>query len=149
MDTVVKNDDPNVQRPTGFDLVNLTQKVRFMPNSIWDFNLGLHYSNTSDYARYDRLTRTRNDQLRSAEWYYGPQLWFMGNLQIDKKGNGDFYDEAKLTAAIQYFEESRNDRDFGNPILFTKQEQVNVYSFDLDFTKKIVGQSLISSIRVN
>ena len=89
VDTVVENDDPNVQTPTGFDMINLTQKVRYMPNSIWDFNLGLHYSATSDYARYDRLTRTRNGQLRSAEWYYGPQLWFMGNLQIDKKGNGE------------------------------------------------------------
>jgi len=142
VDTVVENDDPNVQTPTGFDMINLTQKVRYMPNSIWDFNLGLHYSATSDYARYDRLTRTRNGQLRSAEWYYGPQLWFMGNLQIDKKGNGDFYDDAKLTAAIQYFEESRNDRDFGDSILFTTQEQVNAYSLALDFTKKMGSNQL-------
>ncbi|MFD2824912.1 TonB-dependent receptor domain-containing protein [Leeuwenhoekiella polynyae] len=146
IDTVVENDDPNVQIPTGFDLVNLTQKVRFMPNNIWDFNLGLHYSTTSDYARYDRLTRKLGDQLRSAEWYYGPQLWFMGNLQIDKKGNGDFYDDAKLTVAIQYFEESRNDRDFGDPILFTTQEQVNAYSLDLDFTKKLNDNRLFYGV---
>ncbi|WP_073096086.1 TonB-dependent receptor [Leeuwenhoekiella marinoflava] len=146
VDAIVENENPRVQTPTGFDLINLTQKVRFMPNNIWDFNLGLHYSTTSDYARYDRLTRKRNDQLRSAAWYYGPQTWFMGNLQIDKKGNGDFYDEAKLTAAIQYFEESRNDRDFGDPILFTSQEQVNAYSFDLDFTKKLGDNRLFYGV---
>ena len=61
----------------------------------------------------------------------------MGNFQIDKKGNGDFYDEAKLNAAIQYFEESRNDRDFGKTDLFTTQEQVNAYSLSADFTKKL------------
>lgn len=137
VDEVVENDNPQVQTPTGFDLLNLTQKVRFMPNAVWDFNLGLHYSTTSDYARYDRLTRKRNDQLRAAEWYYGPQTWFMGNFQVDKKGNGEFYDEARLNAAIQYFEESRNDRDFGKTDLFTTQEQVNAYSLSADFTKKL------------
>ena len=45
--------------------------------------------------------------LRAAEWYYGPQEWLQTNLQMDKVGNGRFYDEAKLTAAYQYFEESR------------------------------------------
>ena len=137
VDEIIQNDNPEVQTPTGFDMINLTQKVRFMPNNVWDFNLGLHYSTTSDYSRYDRLTRKRGDQLRSAEWYYGPQTWFMGNLQIDKKGNGDFYDEAKLTTAFQYFEESRNDRDFGKSTLFSTKEQVNAYSLDLDFTKKL------------
>ncbi|PHQ29698.1 TonB-dependent receptor [Leeuwenhoekiella nanhaiensis] len=137
VDEVVENENPLVQVPTGFDLLNLTQKVRFMPNAVWDFNLGLHYSTTSDYARYDRLTRKRDGQLRAAEWYYGPQTWFMGNFQIDKKGNGDFYDEARLNAAIQYFEESRNDRDFGKTDLFTTQEQVNAYSLSADFTKKL------------
>ncbi|MGO4913477.1 TonB-dependent receptor plug domain-containing protein [Leeuwenhoekiella sp. W20_SRS_FM14] len=137
VDTVVENEDPQVQIPTGFNLLNLTQKVRFMPNSIWDFNLGLHYSTTSDYSRYDRLTRKRGDQLRSAEWYYGPQTWFLGNLQVDKKGNGDIYDDAKVTAAYQYFKESRNDRDFGKPTLYSTEEQVNAYSLGLDFTKKL------------
>ncbi|MEZ7494741.1 TonB-dependent receptor [Leeuwenhoekiella aequorea] len=137
VDTVVENENPKVQNPTGFNLLNLTQKVRFMPNSIWDFNLGMHYSTTSDYSRYDRLTRKRGDELRSAEWYYGPQTWFLGNLQVDKKGNGDIYDDAKLTAAYQYFEESRNDRDFNNPILYSTEEQVNAYSLGLDFTKKL------------
>lgn len=75
-DVLVQNNNPNTQVPTGFDQLNLMQKVRFMPNETWEYNLGVIYSTTSDYSRYDRLTRRRGDQLRSAEWYYGPQNWF-------------------------------------------------------------------------
>ncbi|MAZ26963.1 MAG: TonB-dependent receptor [Cytophagaceae bacterium] len=141
-DVQVENDDPNVQRPTGFDMLNLMQKVRFMPNETWDFNLGVIYSTTSNYSRYDRLTRTRNGNLRSAEWYYGPQDWFSTNFQVTKKGYENLYDEAKFTAAFQAFEESRHDRDFGSDIRYNTVEQVNAYSLGLDL-KKDLGENHI------
>ncbi|MGB3775689.1 MAG: TonB-dependent receptor plug domain-containing protein, partial [Leeuwenhoekiella sp.] len=136
-DVQVANRNQNLQVPTGFDQLNLMQKVRFMPNKTWEYNLGLIYSTTSDYSRYDRLTRKRGDQLRSAEWYYGPQNWFFSNLQVDKKGAGPLYDKAKLTLAYQNFEESRHDRNFGDTILFETEEQVDAYSAALDFTKEL------------
>ncbi|WP_031426990.1 TonB-dependent receptor [Flavimarina sp. Hel_I_48] len=136
-DVQVINDNPNVQVPTGFDQLNLMQKVRFMPNETWEYNLGVIYSTTSNYSRYDRLTRKRGDQLRSAEWYYGPQNWFFSNFQIDKKGYGPLYDKAKLTVAFQNFEESRHDRNFGDDILFETEEMVDAYSAALDFTKEL------------
>ncbi|HEA30451.1 MAG TPA: TonB-dependent receptor [Leeuwenhoekiella sp.] len=136
-DIVIPNNNPNKQVPTGFDQLHLMQKVRFMLSETWEYNLGVMYSTTSDYSRYDRLTRTRGDQLRSAEWYYGPQNWFFSNLQIDKKGYGPLYDKAKLTLAYQNFEESRHDRNFGDDILFETEEQIDAYSAAIDFTKKL------------
>lgn len=136
-DVIVQNKNPNKQVPTAFNQLHLMQKVRFMPNEIWEYNLGVIYSKTSDYSRYDRLTRKRKGKLRSAEWYYGPQNWFFSNFQIDKKGSGPLYDKAKLTLAYQNFEESRHDRNFGDDILFMTEEQVDAYSAALDFTKKI------------
>lgn len=141
-DVIVQNNNPNTQVPTGFDQLNLMQKARFMPNETWEYNLGVIYSTTSDYSRYDRLTRRRGDQLRSAEWYYGPQNWFFSNFQIDKKGYGPFYDKAKLTFAYQNFEESRHDRNFGDDILFETEEQVDAYSAALDFNKKLGDHQL-------
>ncbi|MBT8283445.1 MAG: TonB-dependent receptor, partial [Muriicola sp.] len=107
----------------------------------WQYDLGLHFSETSNYSRYDRLIRPDNEGagLRSAEWYYGPQKWFMGNLQIYKKGSGKFYDGLKLTTAYQRFEESRNDRDFQDPILNKTNEKVDAISANLDFENKRIG----------
>ncbi len=134
-DVVVGNPNPLVQTPTGYEQINLLQKIAFQPNDIWDFSLGAYYSTTSDFPRYDRLYRKRNGQLRSAEWYYGPQKWFLGNLNVEKKGSGDLYDKARMTAAYQFFEESRNDRDFGGEIKYNSRELVDAWSGNLDFEK--------------
>lgn len=140
-DVLVPNDNPKKQRPTGYDQINLMQKIAFRPNNIWNYKVGLHYSETSDYARYDRLIRPDKEGtgLRSAEWYYGPQKWFMGKLQLDKKGKGVFYDGLRITTAYQHFEESRNDRDFQDPIRFTTGENVDALSVNLDFENKKIG----------
>ncbi len=136
-DVVVDNPDPRVQVPTGYDQINAMQKIRFMPESDWDFELGLFYTTTSDYPRYDRLYRLRDGNLRSAEWYYGPQEWLSGNLQINHTSRSNLYDESLLTLSYQQFAESRNDRDFGEDILFETSEKVDAYSAGLDFTKKL------------
>ena len=135
-DVVIQNDDPEKQVFTGYDQINFLQKIDYVPNENWDMNLGLLYSTTSDYPRYDRLIRRRNGNLRSAEWYYGPQKWFMGNLQVYHKSRSILYNQLKVTGAYQYFEESRNDRNFGSDILDRTEEQVNAYSINFDFEKK-------------
>ncbi|WP_339610915.1 TonB-dependent receptor [uncultured Planktosalinus sp.] len=136
-DVQTPNSNPRLQTPTGYDQISLAQKVRFMPNEKWDFQLNLLYSETSDYARYDRLTRTRNGNLRSAEWFYGPQKWFSGNLQLERTSKSLLYDDSKLIVAYQHFEESRNDRDVDNPNLFRTQEKVDAISANFDFTKNL------------
>ena len=141
-DSIVENEDPRLQVPTAYDQMNLLQKIRFKPTEEYDLSLGIIYSTTSDFPRYDRLYRKRDGKLRAAEWYYGPQEWMQTNFQLDKKGNGRIYNEAKLTAAYQYFEESRNDRNFGEDILFHTKEQVDAYSVNLDFEKKFTRHTL-------
>lgn len=134
-DVIVPNPDPEVQVPTGYEQINLLEKIKYMPDELWDLNLGLRYSTTSDYPRYDRLYRKREGKLRAADWYYGPQTWFLGDFRINKKGRGEIYDKAQFTAAYQFFEESRHDRDFGEELLFNTEEKVDAYSVNLDFEK--------------
>ncbi len=141
VDVVVQNDDPERQVFTGYDQINVLQKVHFMPNETWDFNLGLIYTTTSDYPRYDRLIRRTNGTLRSAEWYYGPQRWFMGNFQVSQKYQNKMYDEMKITAAYQFFEESRNDRNLESSNVESTQEQVDAYSLNVDFEKKFTKKT--------
>ncbi|MEP0301639.1 MAG: TonB-dependent receptor [Maribacter dokdonensis] len=141
VDELVENRNPKKQVTTGYDQINMMQKFLFKPNSKWDLNLGAYYSETSNYSRYDRLIRPTSDDLglRSAEWYYGPQKWFMGNAQLLKKGNGKVYDGLKLGMAYQFFEESRINRDFQDEIRNTTKEQVDAYNFNVDFENKKIG----------
>lgn len=138
VDRVVPNENPLVQIPTGYDQINFLQKVRYEPKEDWTFDLGLYYSTTSDYARYDRLIRYNKDTLRSAEWNYGPQRWFMGNMQVTKlSSNSNLYDKIQSTVAYQNFQESRMDRDFNKPERTIREEAVDAFSFNLDLEKQI------------
>lgn len=136
-DRIVQNPNPKEQVPTGYTQINLLQKIRYRPSEQWDFDLGLIYSGTSDFDRYDALTRKRdNGNFRNAEWYYGPQTWLMANLQTTfKPTDPGFFDRGVLTLAYQNFGESRNERAFNDPILYRNDEHVDAYTISADFRK--------------
>lgn len=144
-DVIVENPNPRLQKNTGYNQLNLTQKIRFQPNKHLAFDLGLHYTKTSDIPRYDRLLRSRGDVLRSAEWNYGPQKWFMSNLQITKlSSRSTLYDKIKITSAYQNFQESRIDRDFQSVNRRIREEAVDAYSINLDFEKRLSAKTRFS-----
>lgn len=135
LDVVVTNPDPRIQNPTSYAQINMMQKIRFKPNARWDFQYGLHYSATSDYARYDRHIRYKDGLPRSAEWNYGPQIWMMNSFTATNSRVNPIYDQMTLRAAQQHFEESRIDRDFNGDTRASRFEKVNAFSVNLDFTK--------------
>ncbi len=137
-DNIVQNKNPRIQKFTGYNQINFLKKVHYQASKTLSFDLGLHYSSTSDYPRYDRLVRYQEDELRSAEWFYGPQRWFLGNFQITKlSSHSNLYDKIKVTAAFQNFQESRNDRDLNSEIRRTRKENVDAISANFDFEKAL------------
>jgi len=134
-DTVVKNPDPDVQVYTGYSQLNTTLKLRFQPVRNLDIVLSNLYSALSNVPRYDRLIQYKGETLRYGEWYYGPQLWMMNNLQIDYKGKSFFFDEIKVTAARQDYRESRHDRALNKLLINEQFEKVTIYSLNADFDK--------------
>ena len=141
-DIIIQNSNPKEQRFTGYKQINLMQKVHFEPSKRFVFDLGLHYTATSDIPRYDRLIRYNGQNLKSAEWYYGPQQWFMANVQATKKSKlSSVYDEAKITLAYQNFQESRADRNFQSNIRNKRDEALDAYSFNMDFEKALSSKT--------
>ena len=141
VDSVVKNSNPEEQVESGYNQLNLMQKIAFKPNRYVRMDLGLHYSTTSDVPRYDRLIRYRNDELRYAEWYYGPQVWTMANLSMKYLKANKMFTRFKWNVAYQFFEESRNSRDFGKSDLRTQTETVDAFSVNLDFDKGLSSKT--------
>lgn len=137
VDCIVTNNDPRVQTPTGYKQMNMMQKIRFSPNEKWDVQYGFHYSETSEYSRYDRLIRYKNGLPRYAEWFYGPQKWMMNNLSISYNKKNKVFDQMSLRLAQQHFEESRISRDINKASRETRIEKVEAYSANLDFNKSI------------
>lgn len=141
VDSIVQNDEPRTQVPSGFTLNSGMAKVRFRPNQRWDFNYTFNYSETTDFDRYDRLIETRNGSPRNAEWYYGPQVWMMNLLSATHVTAGGIYDEMSIRLAYQNFEESRNDRRLNSTQLRQRTELVDAYSANFDFVKSLGKQT--------
>ncbi|HSH51951.1 MAG TPA: TonB-dependent receptor, partial [Bacteroidales bacterium] len=136
-DAVIQNSNPNLQVPTGYNQLNLMQKVRFRPFENLDMNYTFHYSKLSDVPRYDRLIQYSDDVLKYGEWYYGPQIWMMHTLNVNYRKANTFFDDAKLTLAYQDYEESRHDRKFRKENLRQRTEKVRAYSLNFDFDKTL------------
>jgi len=135
-DVVFENKDPQLQIPTGYEQINLMQKIRWQPTGTFDVQYGFHYSETGNYSRYDRHTRTKNDAPRYARWDYGPQIWNMNNLSISHTNKTPFYNQLTLRVAQQFFEESRIDRSLNDTLENNAIEKVDAYSVNADFVKK-------------
>ncbi|SHG03921.1 hemoglobin/transferrin/lactoferrin receptor protein [Fodinibius roseus] len=138
-DVVVENDEVTRQRPSGYRQLNLMQKVRYRPGDRWDLSYGFHYAGTSDIPRYDRLIqREEGDRgpLVNAEWYYGPQIWMMNAVEADHLEGTTFYDKMSVVLSHQWFQESRNDRKFGEAELRNREENLDLFTANVDFDKR-------------
>ena len=138
-DVLVENNDPNLQVGSGYDLLNTIQKMKLRIGQRSDLTYGFYYSTTSDIPRYDRLSITQNgiDSLKNSEWNYGPQTWEMHSLRFNNYSSTKFYDQSRVTLALQDYEESRIDRDFGSNRRRTRTENLKLYSVNLDLDKTI------------
>ncbi len=135
-DVIFENTDPLVQNPTEYSQSNLMQKISFRINAENEIQYGFHYSETSQYSRYDRLIERQSNGLpSSAVWNYGPQIWLMNNLSFAHSKENRFFDKFVFRVAQQYFEESRIDRKFNHYRLRTQLEKVDAYSVNFDFEK--------------
>ena len=138
-DQLISNDDPQVQKFSGYNLLNVFQKIRWRTSERTEMTYSYFLSTTSDIPRYDRLSHplsTTRDSLLNAEWYYGPQDWQMHALKFISYASNSLFDQVQLTTSFQNYEESRNDRRFGGEELRSQKEEVAIVTFNADFEKR-------------
>ena len=136
-DLLTVNDDPNVQVPTGYDQWNAMQKVSFRAGDSTTLTYAFHFSETSDYPRYDRLILEENGALANAEWYYGPQKWKLHSLTLDHRRSSLLFDKLKAIVGYQEQQESRHNRSLGSFRRTDRTERVHALSANLDFEKQL------------
>ena len=138
-DSIVTNPDPDVQVFSGYNQLNIMNKLRFRLSENIDMVYANHYSKLSDVPRYDRLIQYKSGTLRYGEWYYGPQIWMMNSLRTTIKKKNALFDEVAITAAQQNYEESRHDRTFGKSARNEQFDKVGILSLNLDFDRKLAN----------
>lgn len=135
VDTIVSNADENLQIFSGYKQLSALQKVQFRIKDHLELGYTLNFSTTSNIPRYDRLIEYDGENLKNAEWYYGPQKWMMHALRLNYFKVNRLFDQAKFITAFQQFEESRHDRKYRQFSLRNRTEKVDVLLFNVNFEK--------------
>ena len=136
-DSMVKNNDPNVQVGTGYKQYDVMEKLLFKQNDHVSHLLNFQFSTTTDVPRYDRLSEIGgNGNLSNGDWYYGPQKRVLGSYNLGLKADKGFYNNANIILAYQDVEESRHSRKFNSGKLTNRNEHVTVLSLNADFEKR-------------
>jgi hemoglobin/transferrin/lactoferrin receptor protein len=135
-DTLINNNNPKKQVPSGYQQFNLVQKFGFKIKEHSKIKLGINYALTNDIPRYDRLIiKTEDGGLQYAEWFYGPQSWLNINLGYSNNKKTVFSDGYRIILAYQNMKESRHDRKFDQINKRNRFENVDMLSLNIDFNK--------------
>ena len=138
------NNNPNLQRNTAYKQKDLIQKFNFKISKTARLILNFQFSESSNINRFDKLSEKNEEgKLKFAEWYYGPQKrsFISSKLSFQSK---KLFDRADIIFAYQKIDESRNKRKFGSNLLNIQDENLNVFSVNSDFFKRIDRQKSIA-----
>ncbi len=133
-ETPTINSDPELLKNTGYRQTDVLQKFFVTLSKKTDLKINLQYSTSSDIPRFDRLSELENSSLKFAEWNYGPQNRLLVSSQLLINPNKKWIESGIITGAYQHIEESRIQRKFGSLDRFHREESVNVFSLNGDFS---------------
>ena len=134
-DTTLDNPDPFVQLNTAYSQIDVLQKVKFSPSKYYDWILNFQYSTSSEIDRLDMLNDYEGDNLKYAEYYYGPQKRLLSSLKSVVKKDNLLFTNMTSIVAFQNIDEDRVSRRFNHDERLRQEEDVDVYSLNIDFLK--------------
>lgn len=141
-DSLMTNSNKYLQVGSGYSQYDVIQKFLFQQNKHLSHNLNLQYSNSTNVPRYDRLTDRTKTGLKSAEWYYGPQMRVLAAYGLDYKNPEGLFDDVHFGLNYQALEESRHNRNFNSKSRSNRIENVSVIGANLDFRKKVSANDI-------
>ena len=122
----------NIQKLSGYNQIDLLQKVLFKPNDNTEHLLNVQVSNSSDINRYDRLTENSNGLPVFSEWYYGPQVRNMIGYKLTKSNLSGYFQKLTTNINYQHLEESRITRRFKSNNKDYRFEAVDIFGLNMD-----------------
>jgi len=150
----IENENVNIQRNTSYQQIDMMQKVILALDDNWILTGNFQLSNSSDIPRFDRLNDYNNisynpdleevafGTLKFSNWDYGPQKRTLSSLQLDHSLENTLMDSAQIIFSYQDVYESRHVQKLGEPELYDRYENVDIYSINLNLRKKKIHYGL-------
>ncbi len=139
------NTQPNRLPNTGYSQLDFLQRVLIPLHHKADLNLNFQYSESTNINRFDKLNeKTNSNNLKFAEWYYGPQKRLLFSSQLHIKPEKKWITKGTITAAYQNVQESRIQRKFTSLDRSYRNESVDVFSLNGDFLVPLASKRILS-----
>lgn len=135
-DTILPNNNPYIQLFSGYEQINILEKIAFKINKTNTLTYTLLISDLGEVPRYDRLIAVKDDKLQFAEWYYGHQNWTLNSIQLLNETKRIIADKSNITVAFQKYNESRHSRNLSNILRKNQLENVSIWSINADYEKQ-------------
>lgn len=132
-----QNSNSNIQKNTGYNQSDLLQKFYFAFSDRTNLTFNIQHSTSSDIPRFDKLTERSSGELKFSEWYYGPQKRFLVSSQLSIRPGKKWMNNGTITGAYQNIIESRVQRKFTSLDRSYRNEMVDVYSLNGDFSVQL------------
>ncbi|MFT7330188.1 MAG: hemoglobin/transferrin/lactoferrin receptor protein [Roseivirga sp.] len=132
-----QNSNLNIQKNTGYNQSDLLQKFYFGFSDRANLTFNIQHSTSSDIPRFDKLTERSSGELKFSEWYYGPQKRFLVSSQLSIRPGKKWMNNGTITGAYQNIIESRVQRKFTSLDRSYRNEMVDVYSLNGDFSVQL------------
>jgi len=144
----VANENPNIQKNTGYSQTDMMQKMIFQLDPNWTLTGNFQYSNSTDIPRFDKLNdyttveydrlnkQTIFEGLKYATWNYGPQKRYFSSIQLDHSLNALLMDFAQVIFSYQDVYESRHVQKLDTEERVDRHENVDIYSMNVNFRKQ-------------
>lgn len=137
-DSMVKNDNNNLQVGTAYKQTDIMQRFQIKTGEHLSHNLNFQYSTSSFVPRYDRLAGDyTGNNLKFAENGYNPQKRLLAAYTLNYDGKTIVSDNIKIILAYQKIDQDRITRRFQNTSRKTQMEDVSVLSANVDASKLI------------
>ena len=134
------NTNPSLQKNTGYEQKDFLQKFYIPLSNKTDLTVNLQYSTSTNIPRFDRLTELKKGTLKFAEWYYGPQERFLASTQLSINPEKKWLNRGTITLSYQNIKESRVQRKFNDLQRLYRNEQVDVYTLNGDFSVPLTAE---------
>jgi hemoglobin/transferrin/lactoferrin receptor protein len=139
IDSLVSSNDPETQPATGYQQYDMTHKALIQLSQKLKLIGNVQYSTSSRINRFDELYNFQDDKPGFASWYYGPQNRFFSSLRLISDGKTRLFSDFSVILAYQKIDEDRINRKFNRRNELHQEEDVKVYSLNLDFRKSFSG----------
>ena len=144
IDSTFVNSNPNILIGTAYNQYDILQKNLFLPFKNLTLVSNIQYSTSSKINRYDKLNDYEGENLKYAEYYYGPQKRLLTSLKANYKNDNKLFTEFTSILSFQRIDEDRISRKFGNENRLIQEEDVSIFSGNFDFVKKHSKQNMIN-----